>query len=204
MVLIILILSWSAILAGANELNGSFENGTYVSPSGIFSCNWHNEQLMVDLDSLSDNYNEEETELVKFSSSISDTYINYWYSLSPISTVFTQEESTATADSSNLALVFTQLEEVLLNGVFLFNLTEVKQEPIFVNNGTAKLKVYLAEFDNKVQHVSAIAWISDKHAITSIVLPLDLFPPGNKAVLDPIQISNLAKAHIHSCKLSTN
>jgi hypothetical protein len=199
----ILILFLAVMQAEANELNGSFENGTYVSPSGIFSCNWHSEKLIVDIDSISDNYNEKKTELVKFSSSKSGSYINYWYSLSPKTTVLTQDERKAATEDANLAQLFTQLEEDVLNGVFLFNLTEVRQEPIFINNGAAKLKVYLAEFDSKVQHVSAIAWISDIHAITSIVLPLDMFPPGDKAVLDPIQISNLAKAHIHSCKLST-
>lgn len=200
----ILVLFLAVMQAEADELNGSFENGTYVSPSGIFSCNWHSEELIVDIDSISDNYNEEKTELVKFSSSKSGAYINYWYSLSPKTAVFNRDERPAANDDTNLAKLFTQLEEDVLNGVFLFNLNEVRQEPIFINNGTAMLKVYLAEFDSKVQHVSAIAWISDKHAITSIALPLDMYPPGNKAVLDPIQISNLAKAHIHSCKLSTN
>lgn len=204
MIIKIMVLFLSVMQVEADELNGSFDNGTYVSPSGIFSCNWHSEHLIVDIDSISDNYSEKKTELVKFSSSNHGVYINYWYSLSPKTAIFTQDERTAATEDTHLAKLFTQLEEKVLNGVFLLHLSEVKQEQIFVDNGTAKLKVYLAEFDDKVQHVSAIAWISEKHAITSIVLPLDMFPLGNKAVFDPIQISNIAKAHIHSCKLSTN
>ncbi|MEH8016304.1 hypothetical protein MN202_03610 [Rheinheimera muenzenbergensis] len=159
---------------------------------------------MVDLDSLSDNYNEDKTELVKFSSSTSDVYINYWYSLAPKNAVFSQIEDSVGTDDTNLALLFTQLEEGVLNDVFLLNLTQVKQESIFVNNGIAQLKVYLAEFEDKVQHVSSIAWISDKYIITSVVLPLDMYLPKSQGILDPIQLGDLAKVHLHSCKLSTN
>ena len=200
--ILILILILHVTPAKADELSGTFENQVYVSPNRTFSCSWFDETLLIDVESLSDNYNEEQIELVRFSTSKANFYINYWFSVSPSNT-HTSEKSIESATEKSLTSTFYRIETNVFKDVFLLKLTEIRQELVAVNSGIAALKIYLAEFNGNFQRVSAIAWVTDQYVVTSIVMPLDMSPTESETVLHPNKISALARAHFNSCKIST-